>query len=267
MGIRSTRLQELVGKPPGLLIVPEPEPGSLIDRDDDREWASKHGDLTVSHQVSHRLFAAFEHLGVHNEGWSARRAGRHFHVYPEFTLLRGALEATAAAWWLLESDSSQDRVLRALASKVKEAHYEAQAANMGMGPPGSGDELVARVAELVEKAAREAGGIAGVPKFPHSSTLVDNLASSTGVPVDLHWRICSSYAHGFDWAAWHHRKGEASATVPYRELADAFVVACDALHQVWTKLWLPLALENLPTALPPVFLPFWPERDETLTAP
>lgn len=256
VGVRALRLEELAGER-GLLPVPEAEPQSQIAQDDDRDWARMHGDLTVDHQAGSRLFAAFDHLVAHSEGWRVQGDIPPFHVYPEFTVLRGALEATVAAWWLLAPEASQDRVQRALASKKQEAHYEAQAVELRAGSPTSANSFRQEIKHILAEASREVGSEA--VKFPRFSELADEFGGPDyGPAVGVCWRECSSYAHGFDWAAWHHRGGMAESTAPYRVLAEAFVVSCDALHTVWTELWLTLALKDPPVSLPPVFLPQWP---------
>lgn len=256
VGVRALRLEELAGQR-GLLPVPEAERGSQIAQDDDRDWARKHGDLTVEHQVASRLLAAFDHLTAHSEGWRVRGDLPPFHVYPEFTVLRSVLESAAAAWWLLEPDGSSDRVRRALASKSKEAHYESQAAELKVGPEVA-DDLRQRIRAALSQASLEVGSDP-IPKFPQFSQLADGFGGPGRYPsVGIRWRECSSYAHGFDWAAWHHRDGMVQGAVAFIELAEIFLVACDALHAVWTELWLPLALAD-PIASPPlVFLPDWP---------
>lgn len=259
VSVRALRLHKLGGS--GTILAPEAQPGSKIDQDDAREWGSRHGDLTVQHQARSRLFAACDHLAAHAEGWCVRGRPPPFHIHPEFTVLRGALEATAVVWWLLEPEESRERVLRALAAKKKEAAYEAQAADRGIAPPGGGDDLRRRIGDALEGAASEVSDGAPLPKFPSSSDLADHFGEPDhDLPVGRWWRECSSYAHGFDWAHWHHREGMAVNPIPaYRVLARAFVVACDALQMVWTELWLPLALETVPASLPPVFLPMWPQ--------
>lgn len=223
--------------------------------------AARHGDFTVEVQANSRLLSAFDHLAAHSEGWLVKGQVPAFHVYPEFTVLRGALEAAAAAWWILEPVDSSQRVLRALASKRQEFDHEAKAAGLKVGAQAA-DDFRLRIGAALEEAANEAGSHP-IPKFPSSTTLVDSFGGPNyGSSVGIAWRECSSYAHGFDWAAWHHRKGEASTRVPCLELAEMFVVACDALHEVWTRRWLPLALADPTVSLPGMFLPYWPVETE-----
>lgn len=259
VGVRALRLRDLTAEP--LLPVPAAERGSRIAQDDDRGMAARHGDFAVEHQANSRLFSAFDHLAAHSEGWLVKGQVPPFHIYPEFTVLRGALEAAAAVWWILEPDDSRQRVLRTLASKKQEADHEAKAAKLKVGAQ-SADEFRLRIDVAFKDAANEIGTEA-IPKFPSSTNLVDSFGGlGYGPSVGIAWRECSSYAHGFDWAAWHHREGEASSRVPFLVLAQMFVVACDALNEVWTRRWLPLALANPAVSFPGVFLPYWPVEGE-----
>lgn len=253
---RVVRFEELAGSP-GLLPVPEAAAGSPMKQDDDRDIARNHGDFTVQHQAGVRLFASFEHLLAHSEGWRVYGSYPLFHVSPEFTVLRGALESAAAAWWLLEPSSSHTRVARAFASKKKEASYEISAFKLY---PRS-EQAVTKFQKTIDEIMAQGTAHLGpepVPPFPNFTSLVDQFGGpSVSSTVGNCWRECSSYAHGFDWAAWHHRRGASTTTAPYVALAEVFVTACDALNTVWTQRWLPLA-----SATPPPhqtgFLPGWP---------
>lgn len=260
VGQRVLRLQQIAGRHRPL-IVPYAEAGSQIAADDDREWARRHGDLTVNHQAGVRLQAAVNHLAAHAYGYLFKGGVPEFYPHAEFSVLRGALEATSIARWLLAPQDTKGRVLRALAVKDKEARYEAQAIDKQVGPE-PGEKLLAQLGEWLPAAREEAGLTDGekAPSLPQSNVMVDAcppLPPSHG-SVAFQWRKCSSYAHGYDWAAWHDRGGLAEAGVPYTALAEAFVAACDAMHLVWTELWLPLALESVPAPAPGSFLPLWP---------
>lgn len=184
-----------------------------------------------------------------------------FHLYPEFTVLRSVLESAAAAWWLLEPPSSAARVRRALASKSKEAHYEAQAAELKVGVEVA-DGFRQRIEKLLLQASLEVG-TDPVPRFPHSSQLADGFGGPSRDPsVGICWRECSSYAHGFDWAAWQHSDDKNQRAVAFSVLAKTFVVAFDALDAVWKELWLPRALADTPSSAPSAFLPHWPLQPE-----
>lgn len=212
---RAQRFEELADRP-GLLPVPASEPGSPMRHDDDRDLARKHGDFTVEHQTGSRLIAAFEHLLAHSEGWRVFGNYPTFHVYPEFTVLRGALESAAAAWWLLEPATSQGRVVRAFASKKKEASYETGAMKKRPGSAKAVADFQERIDQALTQGVAEVGSVP-VPSFPQFTSLVDGFGGpQSDSSVGVYWRQCSSYAHGFDWAAWHHRGGASSSVAPLR---------------------------------------------------
>lgn len=255
---RALRLEELASRR-DWLPVPEAERRSQLEKDDDREWAKRHGDFTVQHQAGSRLIAAFEHLVDHSEGWRVFGESPPFHVSPEFAVLQGALEATSATWWLLAPEESSDRVLRSLSSKKQEAIYEAAAMKLKCGGTNAEEgDFVEMVTTMLESAAQEVGSNT-IMRFPNFTKLADKFGGVDNEhSVGICWRECSSYAHGFDWASWRHREGRAESTVPYVALAETFVVAFDALHTLWTKRWLPLASAKPARQQPAVLLPGWP---------
>ncbi|WP_299520809.1 hypothetical protein [uncultured Serinicoccus sp.] len=264
VGVRALRLAKIAGRT--TILIPHAQPGSQIDRDDDREWSRRHGDFTVNHQAAVRLGAAINQLTSHAMPYLELGSLPKFYPHAEFSTLRGALEAIALARWLLEPDESAERVRRALCAKRSEGFYEAQA--LGLADFQDTTDFQAQLSRSLADAAAEVGESAP-ERLPSSTKMVDACpplpaGEDIRTSVGFQWRVCSSYAHGFDWADWHHRAGEAQSTVPYVALAQAFVTACDALHLVWIERWLPLSTVEAVDPSADGFLPLWPVQEDEM---
>lgn len=266
VGHYALRLEEILTASPSL-PAPQCEAGSAISMDDRRPSGIAHGDLTVSHQVGHRLLVALDHLANHSSGWLVRRKKPPFRVYAEFSVLRGAIESVAAAWWIISPEDSAERVKRALAIKKSEGYYEDQAMRLDPGrqPTGPGKSDFRKRLDLALGAAADEIGISfdEIPATPHTSTMIGTFGgdSEIGKILPYVWRECSSYAHGYDWASWHNRGGLAQGWVPYKKLAEVYITSCEALNLLWIDRWAPLALKDFPNQEKfeetSDFLPLW----------
>ncbi|MDH6137986.1 hypothetical protein P3T37_007429 [Kitasatospora sp. MAA4] len=182
----------------------------------------------VSHSVQHAVQAAADHLHCLRSSlvqhMDAERVTLVLHTYGSFTLLRGALENSARAVWLLAPASRYERIRRRLALQnddIKNRHAMdrvAQAANALLpqedpGPPRRTEEQQRQ--HLVDLLTA-AGGPQNDPKkvkeelrFPGYGNVVreagsqlPQLQKSSGERPDmaslleLMWRACSALAHG-----------------------------------------------------------------------
>lgn len=165
------------------------EPGSQLADDDAASypyWVSSCAQACINAGVDH-LHAAktlIADLGI-------------VHASSDYSLIRGALENFAAAFWVLHPAQRTDRIERALRWAVKNGKYEALAlteANL----PNNTQVDVDQVVDLAAAAGCSTRDLRG----GYSSTEALKYAEehSEATHPFLMWQVCSGFAHGLLWA-------------------------------------------------------------------
>lgn len=160
------------------------------------------GDDTASdpYQVSHAtrmcLVAGVDHLDAVRALLLDLQV---IHNAAPFSLIRGALENLAAAYWILHPSMRNTRIEHALrwhAKNFKDQHK-------ALGPGGESTEAKRdqKLGKLVAIAARRGIPSKDIRAGYLSSTAVDYAEShSQRAKPSLPWQLCSGYAHGRPWA-------------------------------------------------------------------
>jgi hypothetical protein len=177
----------------------DPRPGSVLAEDDDSYPWEKCSSWTRA-----ALVAATDHLVVWAnivapqqvfDGMEVRNPPR-----PYYTLGRGALEAAAQAVWVLDQETSCDRVLRHLRLLYHDLRQMALAFDM------AGDTRAANARErmrLIEDRINDPERWLVIKKQePRYSAMVGECAGAIGMTPDelgALWRSASAAAHGKMW--------------------------------------------------------------------
>jgi hypothetical protein len=178
---------------------PQVQPGSAMRKDDAK---------TDPHQVSHLIHqstnAAIDHL--HCLRNSMRGNGPDslwVHVQAPFSLLRGAIENTSTAMWLMAPANRQERIRRRLRyewGSINNAEAFVNAARFA-----ERDRIQKRKARVLKLATAAGIDERELRQKPGFSEIV----SDVGVAVDLvddernlpllFWKLCSAISHGDTW--------------------------------------------------------------------
>jgi hypothetical protein len=183
-------LQRCAGDTPGFS---EPADRSSLRGDDNR---------LHPYEMSHAVWSALSHGVDHLHALrSQAREGRVIHNFAPYTLLRAAIENSAAAVWLLSPRSRADRITRRLryASTDIKGGEEVKRLIGHVGPRSEAE----RFAEIraVAAAAQINADIAAAPIYFRS--IVEAAGNETefgGNLLRLLWHMGSGIAHGDLWA-------------------------------------------------------------------
>jgi hypothetical protein len=151
----------------------------------------------VSHAARMCLVAGVDHL----QAVKALFVDLHvLHIAAPFSLVRGALENLAAAFWILHPKARSQRVERTLRWHAKNLHEQ----HMALEPVGLYDEAQrdAKLAKLDAEAAPRSISVRDVRAGYRRSRVVKYAAehSTRSERPLLFWQLCSGYAHGRQWA-------------------------------------------------------------------
>ncbi len=173
--------------------------------------ASPGSELATDDQVAHpytvssaswsAITAAVSHLGTLRDSlFRDTRPGVvrvQLHTHGQLTLVRGALENASLAYWLLESDQSEERITRRLQEDWEEAR-QLDIVRAETGQP-SGKTMADRRSELTDVLTRAGCDPARLKDRPGYGEIV-KLAGAhqpTGAQsAFVIWKMCSSLAHG-----------------------------------------------------------------------
>lgn len=171
-------------------------PGSELESDDrvahpfnvsPASWSA------ITAAVSH--LAALRDCLFHDDG-SAQVHAR-IHTHGQLTLVRGALENGSMAYWLLEDDSQDERIVR----RMQEDWAEVSQLDVVRGEIGSAPTkiMVDREREMIDLLARIGADPSRLKKRPGYGQIVKLAGASqpAGAKVAfVIWKACSSIAHG-----------------------------------------------------------------------
>ena len=151
----------------------------------------------VSHCVRWGLNAGIEHLhAVKTLVIDAKL----IHTAADYTLIRGAIENLAAAYWVLHPSDRNQRVIRALRWMAK--NYKDQNTAITDHPQAGGAPWAETLPKLLA-IGQPLGCTTGQLGAGYSSTEAVTYAdghSDAGYAL-IAWRICSGFAHGRPWAS------------------------------------------------------------------
>jgi hypothetical protein len=173
--------------------------------------ASPGSELATDDQVAHpytvssaswsAITAAVSHLGTLRDSLFRETSPGVFrvqlHTHGQLTLVRGALENASLAYWLLESDQSEERITRRLQEDWEEAR-QLDVVRAETGQP-SGKTMADRRSEMTDVLTRAGCDPARLRERPGYGEIV-KLAGAhqpTGAQsAFVIWKMCSSIAHG-----------------------------------------------------------------------
>lgn len=165
----------------------------------------------LSHALRHCLNAGVDHLhaasvlvlgrGDHRSSGDERHHEVLLHMAAHASLARAALEALAAAFWMLHPRKRADRVERTIrwqAQNILDQHRAVDPLALG-GP--SQDEKWQRLAEIHERTL----GSPMPARFKRGYTSTETVSYVTehqnnGLDTKFAWQLCSGFAHGRPWA-------------------------------------------------------------------
>lgn len=151
----------------------------------------------LSHSVTRNLLTAVDHFHALR---STLKVANSLHTYAPFTLIRGSLEGTLNALWLLGPTSRKERITRhILALRQDDSDQTTMAACLDEPPATSRNVWIDKTisASCLDR-ARVYGG---VPSFGSKAKAVDALFWPDGDKLgEIVWRMCSGMAHGREWA-------------------------------------------------------------------
>jgi hypothetical protein len=148
----------------------------------------------VSHAVQMCIVAGVDHLHAMKSLLIDLNV---LHSAAPFTLVRGALEIFASAFWILHPAKRNVRVERVLRWNAKNFHDQHPALeSLDMSDAAMKKAKYARLGEIASRRAVEAD-VTGGYRSTEAVTYPDTNAP-TSKPL-LSWQMCSGYAHGRPW--------------------------------------------------------------------
>ena len=165
--------------------------------------SSLHGDdrrtspYLLSSAVTRNLLVAIDHL--HSLRASLFLADS-LQTYAPFTLIRGSLEGSIHALWLLKPEQRRERISRhILACRADDRDQNTMAACLDEPPAKSRDGWIESLIKECDLDRDRVKG--GVPSFGSIVKKVDKEIWSDGDNLaELGWRMCSGMAHGREWS-------------------------------------------------------------------
>jgi hypothetical protein len=136
------------------------------------------------------------------------------HAASDYTLIRGALENLATAFWLLHPSDSRERIERALRWHAKN-YFDGDKATAGLGLPNyvplqANFDKVAEVGALAGCKRKRKGITDGYTSTEVLKYVDDN--TSIEPRPHLMWQVCSGFAHGRQWASFAMNEAEITPT-------------------------------------------------------
>ncbi|OAN38856.1 hypothetical protein [Microbacterium sp. H83] len=186
------RIHEMRSRALAVIVTPD----GMLAREDERTDYSP-----ISYQVRFQLQLAAEHLVALDH----LVAGHGLPNYAGYVLIRAALETSATAYWLLQPNVSNRRVLRALRTASWDQRDSAEFASAA-GHAATDWDLQRH--DHLDSLRRKVKGLhqssLDVPRLSHTDMLTAverSLKISQQPSTLLAWRLCSSLAHGNSAAA------------------------------------------------------------------
>jgi hypothetical protein len=119
------------------------------------------------------------------------------HTHAQFTLVRGALENSSRAVWLLEPDDHRERVRRRLRQARAETTDLDQVRKLADQPaPRSKTERLAEIADLAGSANVDPREIPDRPGYATMVEVAGKYVLSDPDAAVVIWKACSALAHG-----------------------------------------------------------------------
>lgn len=176
----------------GAIRLPRVQPRSSLCGDDRRT-----GPYPLSHAVTRNLLVAIDH--VHSLRASLFLANS-LHTYAPFTLIRGSLEGSVNALWLLKPEQRNERITRhILACRADDRDQNTMADCIDEPPATPRDDWIEK---LIGECDLDRHRVRGdIPSFGSIAKTVDKETWSDGDNLsELGWRMCSGMAHGREWS-------------------------------------------------------------------
>lgn len=173
--------------------VSEEAPGSLLDVVDTMVEP-----LQTSHLLGYLLHTAIDHLHALK---SQLVEAKSQHTFAPFTLIRGAIEASSTALWILQDDLPLNVAKRSLTLEHMNLADQRRATRT-VDPKADYDE---DRLEMLNGVLRRNGIERQKVKDPvQFTTIIQKSAERFALPNSyLTWQMCSAAAHGRPWARQH----------------------------------------------------------------
>ena len=173
--------------------VPDEAPGSLLDAIDTMTEP-----LQTSHLLGYLLHTAIDHLHALK---SQLVEAKSQHTFAPFTLIRGAIEASSTALWILQDDVPLNVARRSLTLEHMNLADQRRATRT-VDPEADYDE---DRLEMLRGVLRRNGIERQEVKDPVQFTkIIQKSAECFALPNSyLTWQMCSAAAHGRPWARQH----------------------------------------------------------------
>jgi hypothetical protein len=177
-----------------------------IQNPEDPDWAVKPGseladddDASNPYQVSHCARACLNAGVNHLHALKSLIFGAPIlHGAADYSLIRGALENFAAAFWVLHPLDRSDRIEHALRWMVKNFKDQDKAtAELNLPNYVPLDANLDKVVAVGEQAACEHQDIL---RGYYSTTVLKYAEQHSSANPYLMWQVCSGFAHGRQWA-------------------------------------------------------------------
>ena len=147
------------------------------------------------------LTAAVSHLGVLRDSLflhlSPDRVTARVHTHGQLTLVRGALENACMAVWLLQDDSSTERITRRIQVEWDEVR-QLDAVRTEIGAPAKKGlaEREAEMKALLEKVGADPTRLKKRPGYGEIVKITGGCQPAGAKTAYVIWKACSSVAHG-----------------------------------------------------------------------
>ncbi|QIB42821.1 hypothetical protein [Streptomyces aureoverticillatus] len=175
-------------------------PGSALAGDD-----TKTAPYQVSHSAWQALTVAVDHLHCFRrtlvgDAERGTRAPITMHTHGQFSLLRGVIENSARAVWMLGPPERLLRIQRRLSLQASDHRHSDHMLSLLQGQPRRSTEArMQQLTDLVTAAGTAPEDAKGALRSPRPSVIVREAGTLTpmgGDQAEVIWSCCSSLAHG-----------------------------------------------------------------------
>lgn len=151
--------------------------------------------LQVSHLIGYLLHTAVDHLHALKTLLADAQAQ---HTFAPYTLIRGAIEASSTALWILQ-DNDPHQVARRSLILERQSLWDQRRASRLVDPDADWDEE--RLDMLNKVLGKNNLTTKDVRTAPPTTELIETTATTFSLPTSrLTWQMCSAAAHGRPWA-------------------------------------------------------------------
>ena len=187
------RWEEVFSQPTGMWKT-KPESDLALDDENSHPYG-------VSPAAWGALTAAISHLGtLQNSLFSSSNQGHvsvKLHTHGQLTLVRGALENSSLAVWLLEPDMSADRILRRMQADWSERRELGVVADeIGTPMPESREAYEQKASAVLTRSGISPSKLRSRPSYGEIVKKAGEMVAGDSKLAFVLWKACSAVAHG-----------------------------------------------------------------------